>query len=172
MANFFKCLVIFTIITIAVLNISSTKSNKLQPLNKNLVSGNLNNINDFIKPLPEDVINFLKTSSDYREIYNDKKVVIYFTGADCPYGKLFEKSINEFRQYSHSNEYYKFHAEFASGIHWYKSNQEAQSALQFLNLCHEFCIVNPIKNEIFSIDGVGTEEAQKIGSILEQLKNW
>ena len=64
MASFFKCLVIFTIITIAVLNISSTKSNKLQPLNKNLVSGNLNNINDFIKPLPEDVINFLKTSSD------------------------------------------------------------------------------------------------------------
>ena len=87
-------------------------------------------------------------------------------------GKLFEKSINEFRQYSHSNEYYKFHAESVSGIHWYKSNQEAQSALQFLNLCHEFCVVNPIKNEIFSIDGVGTEEAQKIGSILEQLKNW
>ena len=172
MANLFKCLIVLIIITVIVLNINSTKSNKLKSPSKNLASISLDNINHSIKPLPDEVVSFLKTSSDYKDIYNDKKVVIYFTGADCPYGNVFEKSIKEYRKNASSNEYYEFQAKSASGIHWYKSNQEAQVALQFSNLCHEFCVVNPIKKEIFSIDGVGTEEAQKIGTILEQLKNW
>ena len=173
MANLLKCLIllIVIIIVVSVLNTNS-KNDRLLSSPKSFVSISLSDINHSIKPLPEEVINYLKTSSNYKNVYNDKKVVIYFTGADCPYGKVFEKSINEFRKNSSSNVYFKFHTESASGIRWYKSNQEAKAALQFSNLCHEFCVVNPVKNEIFSIDGVGIEEAQKIGAILEQLKNW
>lgn len=171
MANLLKCLILLIVIIVSVLNINS-KNDRLLSSPKSFVSISLSDINHSIKPLPNEVIDFLKTSSDYKDIYKDKKVVIYFTGADCPYGKVFEKSINEFRKNSASNVYFKFHTESASGIRWYKSNQEANAALQFSNLCHEFCVVNPVKNEIFSIEGVGTEEAQKIGAILEQLKNW
>ena len=130
MANLLKCLILLIVIIVSVLNINS-KNDRLLSSPKSFVSISLSDINHSIKPLPNEVIDFLKTSSDYKDIYKDKKVVIYFTGADCPYGKVFEKSINEFRKNSASNVYFNFHTESASGIRWYKSNQEAKAALQY-----------------------------------------
>ena len=46
------------------------------------------------------------------------------------------------------------------------------NATYITNLCHEFCVVNPVKDEIFAIDGIGYKEASKIADILEQLKDW
>ena len=50
--------------------------------------------------------------------------------------------------------------------------EEANANIAFSNKCQEFCIVNPNKNEVFSINGIGYEEASKLESILNQLKNW
>ena len=44
--------------------------------------------------------------------------------------------------------------------------------MKFDEMCNTFCIVNTKNNEIFSINGVGDNEARKISSILEQLKDW
>lgn len=176
MDNLSKCFIFLLAIVAGLLffNLDKTSKEVKTPLlsPKSLVNLNdLGNINYSFNQVPKDVTEFFKTNSDYSKIYNNKKIVVYYTGAGCPYGRIFEKSIKRFKTKNNSD-YYTFHSESATGFHKYSSKQEAETSIKFANLCHEFCVINPKKEEIFAIDGVGEEEAQKLDLILEALLTW
>lgn len=132
----------------------------------------LDGINYSYKKLPDATVNYLKTKSDYKDLYTDKKFAIYYVGADCPYAQAFIDNIEPLKDNSEIAEKYNFYPEEATGMKTYDSQEDAKAAIDFSNKCQEFCIVNPNTNEIFTIDGIGNKEAAKLSSIFEQLKNW
>lgn len=143
-----------------------------QPQEEKIQLTGLDGINYAIKTLPDNVVQYLKTKSEYKDLYTDKKFVIYFVGADCPYAQAFIDAIDPVSSNSEFSSKYNFYPQEASGSKTFDNMDDANADIEFSNTCHEFCIVNPSKNEIFAIDGVGYEEAEKVGSIIEQLKDW
>ena len=67
---------------------------------------------------------------------------------------------------SNQFEEYQFHPVQAAGFQRYKTMDEARASVAFSNTCQEFCIVNPINNKIFRINGIGESEASQIENIL------
>lgn len=133
----------------------------------------MDGINYFVKNLPDDIVIYLQTKSQYKNLYSpDKKLVIYYVGADCPYAKAFTDAIDPLTSNSKYTIKYNFYPQNASGIEKYDTIEEAQTATNFSNTCQEFCIVNPSKNQIFAINGIGVKEAAKIPEILDQLSDW
>ena len=129
-------------------------------------------VNYYFKPIPENVVTYLKTGSEYKDLYTDKKFTIYYVGADCPYAQAFIDAIDPIKNDAEYSSAYNFYAQEAAGFKQFATMEDAQNDVSFSNLCHEFCVVNPVKDEIFAIDGIGYEEASKIADILEQLKDW
>ncbi len=125
-----------------------------------------------VKNIPENTVNYVKTKSEYKELYTDKKFAIYYVGADCPYAQTFIDTVEPLKNSTEYSDKYNFYPQQAAGLKEFSSLEEAQADVDFSNMCNEFCIVNPAKNQIFSIDGIGSEEAAKLGSIFEQLKDW
>lgn len=132
----------------------------------------LDGINYPIKGLPESTVTYLKTKSQFKDLYTDKKFAIYYVGADCPYAQAFINAIDPLKSSTEYTDKYNFFPKEASGIKQFDSMEDAQADVNFSNTCREFCIVNPAKNQIFAIDGIGNEEAAQLGSIFEQLKDW
>lgn len=135
--------------------------------------------------IPTQVVEYLKTSEKYANYYGaNKKFAIYFTGANCPYAQAFQSAMEPIVNDVSYQQYYNFLARDAnqtsevftvSGTSPGEPNQaaiQANNEINFRNLCHEFCIVNPVKNEIFYIKGVGEKEAAKIATVFFNLKNW
>lgn len=125
-----------------------------------------------IKKLKDSTVTYLKTKSEYKDLYNDKKFVIYYVGADCPYAQDFINAIDPLSSDSTYTEKYNFYPQGASGMKKFDSMDDAQADLDFSNICQEFCVVNPPTNQIFSINGIGSKEAEKIPDILKQLLDW
>ena len=124
------------------------------------------------KKLPQRIVEFLKTNENYKDLYDGKKIVIYITGGDCPNRTVFEDSLESYKKHSDEEQYYHYNAKPSSGFIKVKNAKEARTIMKFDEMCNTFCIVNTKNNEIFSINGVGDNEARKISSILEQLKDW
>lgn len=126
------------------------------------------------KAIPERISNYLKTSTQYSTYYNaNKKFGIYFTGADCPHLQAFDSAMNSIINDSNYQQYYNFRdINVNQGIQTFTSKEEAQNDVDFNDMCQAFCIVNPNKNEIFYIDGVGEAEAAKLPYIFDNLKTW
>lgn len=131
----------------------------------------LDNIDYSIKTLPDDIVTYLKTQSDYKEHYS-KKLAIYYIGADCPYAQAFITTIEPLKNDPTYSEQFNFYPEQASGMKTYSTMEEAQTAINFSNTCQEFCIINTETNQIFTINGIGDSEAAKLPEIFEQLKDW
>lgn len=140
--------------------------------NKTFELKNLEGIDYSIKDLPENTITYLKTKSEFKDLYKDKKFVIYYIGADCPYAQTFINTIEPLTKDSAITEKYNFYPQEAAGMTTFSSMEEAQASLDFSHTCQEFCIVNPARNQVFAIDGIGEQEAGQINNILEQLKEW
>ena len=133
----------------------------------------LHNVNYSFKKIPDNVIQYLQNNSEYKELYNtNKKIVIYFTGANCPYVQGFDDKINYLQQKTKYNEKYSFVGLNASDTKYYKTKEDAKKDIELSNMCKEFCIINPNSQEIFSINGVGTNETSQLESIFYQLKDW
>ena len=133
---------------------------------------NISNVNYSFGSLPTNIVNYLKTSNEYSRYYNDgRKFVVYYVGADCPYASTFIRILTPLIR-SNKFEEYQFHPVQASGMQRYKTMDEARASVAFSNTCQEFCIVNPINNKIFRINGIGESEASQIEKILIQLRNW
>lgn len=124
--------------------------------------------------LSPSTVQYLKTAENYAPYYNsNKKMVVYFTGMGCPYGQSFADAVSRLSSDTIYQPYYSFVAiPMNGGIKVYHSKEEAKNDGDLIRQCHEFCVINPIKEEIYFLDGVGPEEADKLPSILEQLKNW
>lgn len=142
------------------------------PTIKRPVLTGMDNIDYSIKNIPTDIVKYLKTTSEYKNLYTDKKFVIYYVGADCPYAQAFMDKIDPIRNDPTYTEFYNFYPEAASGTKQYSTLNEAQRSVEFSNLCQEFCIVNPLANELFTINGIGYNETEKLLDILNQIKNW
>ena len=132
----------------------------------------LDGINYSFTKIPDSVVTYLKDKSNYKDLYTDKKFVIYYVGADCPYAQSFIETFEPLKANESYMDTYNFYAEEASGSKTFSNMEDAQADISFSNMCHEFCVVNPKINEIFSIDGIGDAEIAKIESIIEQLKAW
>lgn len=129
-------------------------------------------INYSFDTLPNNVVEYLKNKSNYKNLYKDKKFIIYYVGADCPYAQLFINTIEPLKSNTDISNNYNFYAETASGFKRFESMEDANAHLKFSDKCQEFCIINPAQNKIFSINGIGYEETSKLETIIKQLKNW
>ncbi len=145
---------------------NSTKSNEYPELY------GLKGINYSFSTLKPNVLEYLKNSSEYKNYFDGKKLVIYFTGADCPYAQVFETALSTVKNDSTYSSEFNFYAQNASGMKTFSSRADAQADIDFNNKCHEFCIVNTKNGQMFAIDGVGAEEAAQVGFIIIQLKDW
>lgn len=132
----------------------------------------LGGINYSFTTLKPDTIEYLKTKSEYKDYFNGKKVVIYFTGADCPYSEMFNTALDPIKNNQEYVSKYSFYARSAFGSKTFETMKDANLDMDFENTCHEFCIVNTKYGQVFSIDGLGTNEASNISTIIEQLKDW
>lgn len=132
----------------------------------------LDGINYSFKTLQDSTVNYLKTKSEYKDLYTDKKFAVYYVGADCPYAQAFIDTIEPLKNVPEMAEKYNFYAQEAAGMKTFASMDEANADVDFSNTCHEFCIVKPDTNQVFSIDGIGYDEASKLDKIFEQLKDW
>lgn len=132
----------------------------------------IKDVNYSFKSLKSDTLSYLKTKSEYKDYFTGKKLVIYFTGADCPYAEMFNTALGPLKSDSKYTSQYTFYPKNASGYQSYDSMEDAKSSVDFENTCHEFCIVNTKKGQIFSIDGIGENEADQLSSIIDQLQDW
>lgn len=170
---FILCLALFIFMCVYDDNktIEAEKQNKSAQTQVNFA--NLEGIDYSIKDLSDSEVEYLKQSSPYKDLYGDKKLVIYFVGANCPYAKEFTEAIEPLTGRSEYSSKYNFYPDDeAEGFVRYNTMEEAQAAVDFSNACQSFCVVNPDKKQIFAIDGVEDKEAQKIGLILDELKEW
>lgn len=124
--------------------------------------------------IPENIVAYLQKSETYSGYYNqNKKFVIYYTGANCPYLQSFLTSLNAITNDAQYQQYYNFMPVDANRMAVFNSKEDARNDTYFnMKLCHEFCIVNPAKKEIFFFDGIGEEEATMLPSVFNDLKNW
>lgn len=132
----------------------------------------ISGVNYSFKTLKSDTLTYLKTKSEYKDYFTGKKLVIYFTGADCPYSEMFESAFEPIRNNQEYTSQYNFYGRNASGYKSYESMEDANADMDFENSCHEFCILNTKNGQIFAIDGIGDSEAKNINSIIEQLQDW
>lgn len=142
------------------------------PMIKRPVLTGMDNIDYSIKTIPSNLVKYLKTSDEYKNYYTDKKFVVYYVGADCPYAQAFMDKLDPIRNNPTYTNSYTFKPESAAGFKQYKTMEEAQNNANFSNLCQEFCIVNPKADELFTINGIGYNETEKLLDILNQIKNW
>lgn len=157
------------------------KKNKQVEYQVNLTG--MEGINYSFVDIPEGVIDYLKNKSNfYKDLYKqNKKFAIYFVGMGCPYGQTFSEIVEKIKNDEELRDKYNFYAldiSSSSGeLSPVKDPKEAQllaqASMDFYNkICHEFCIVNPVKKQVFGIEGVGYKEAEKLPYIFAKLKNW
>ena len=132
----------------------------------------LKGMNYSFSTLKPETLEYLKTNSEYKDYFDGKKLVIYFTGANCPYAQVFETALSTVKNNSTYSSEFNFYAQNASGMKTFSSQADAQADIDFSNSCHEFCIVNTKNGQMFAIDGVGEEEAAQVGFVIIQLKDW
>jgi len=172
MNRFYKALfiviMIFSLIAVAYLVSSSSPSKA--PQSDSIPAAYVSSS----AKIPSGVVEYLKKAPKYANYYGaNKKFAIYYTGANCPYGAAFSDSVkNIASDPSYQQSYYFLPIDISQMGGRFANREEAQNDIDFNKLCHEFCIVNPVKNELFFIDGVGEEEAAKVPTIFSDLKNW
>lgn len=175
MWNLFKLLIIVGLVLwVAKLFTGDATHTKVSTTSLSSVGTNAKSYAPNIAAIPPEVAEYVKTATKYNGLYNEnKKFAVYFTGMDCPYGQSFANSINEIANNPTYQQYYNFLPLQAVRMESFTSREDADNNSAFYNLCHEFCIVNPIKNELYAIEGgVGEEEAAKVQTTFEDLKNW
>ncbi len=151
---------------------TQTQQTTTQKKKKQIQLTGMEGIKYSIKQLPDNTVTYLKTKSEFKEFYTDKKFAVYYVGADCPYAQIFIDTITPLKDNPSYSEKYNFYPQSVLGMKQFDTMEDAQASVDFSNTCQEFCIVNPATNEIFTIDGIGETEAAQLPSIMEQLKDW
>ena len=118
--------------------------------------------------IPEDTIYYLQNSLLYGNYYNEnQKFVIYLKENAYPdnFLSILEKIKNS-PQYSQ----YAFLPRTKENPEFLTSEQIEDKKL--IEICHQFCIINPAKEELFFIHGIKAEDAQELPHIFQALENW
>ena len=183
MKYFIAILILLLVIGMGVLSCNSKKAQEAQKpeIETSSVASSIpefpkltgmEDIDYSVKTLLDGTVTYLKTKSEYKDLYTDKKFVIYYVGADCPYAQAFINALDPLITDTTYTEKYNFYSQGASGMKKFATMEDAQADLDFSNICQEFCIVNPKTNQVFSINGIGDKEAEKIPDIIKQLLDW
>ena len=125
-----------------------------------------------IKKLPDNVVNYLKTSSKYSRFDDGKKLVIYFSVPNCPYAKGAASVVSQAKGMDYYNSAYNFYQLSGNRTENYTDMDEYKAGHKLYSMCGQFCIINLYRNEIFSFPGLRTEEVNRVGSVLLQLHDW
>ncbi len=151
--------------------LSGIKTN-LKPVNKKL--NNVKNIEYEFYEIYPGLQNYLNNESELSRIYCDeKKIVCYWYGSNCPYGNAFSDAMKKFIDDKHYKENYYFKGKEATRISISaNSEEEMQIKNDFMLAKGAFSIFNPAKQQVFTVHGVGREEASQIKNILDELIDW
>lgn len=123
--------------------------------------------------MPESTIRYLRNSHLYSKFFNEgKNFVVYCNGDKCPYVASFNAAIEKIVLNPDYQEQYNFVALPNGSKPEFDSEQEKNEDNAFFQICHEFCIVNPFRGELFYISNVGEEDASEIEHIFAGLKGW
>lgn len=126
-----------------------------------------------IAKIPADIVEYVKRSTMYGNYYNaNKKFVIYMTGSNFPQAQAFISALTPIINDSSYQQYYNFVPLDINSKQTFSNIEDSQKYIDFESLCHEFCIVNPVSNELFYFDGIGEAEAAKLPTVFADLKNW
>lgn len=153
---------------------------------------NINGIEYKLYQIPEYTVNFLKTKSEFKPVYKHKKFVVYIKDDSAnfskEYNETFEKIVND-KNYTKQYNFVSRKAKITvvtmpkKNMRLAKKNNqklpediltpaEGNAKVDFLSKCASFCIVNPSKNQIFTIKGNSKNEAENIEYILNEFKKW
>lgn len=133
---------------------------------------NLEGVNYTYKDLSDEAVNYLKTKSQYKELYKNKKFVVYNLTPDCACAKALMDTIDPLKANPEIAQNYNFYPEKNPGKPEYDSEEDQKASREFASKCQQFCIVNPNTNEVFTINDINNKDVAKLGSVFEQLKNW
>ncbi len=162
-----------------VAKLEAARQTKIEQLNKSMQSSqgdsllkDMGTVRYSIKKLPDNVVNYLKTSSKYSPYNNGKKTVIYFSVPNCPYASATKSIIDQAKGMDYYTSAYNFYQLSGNRTEHYKDMDEAKAGGKLYDLCGQFCIINLSENKIFAFSVLRTEQVRKIGSVLQQLHDW
>ncbi|MBO6088455.1 hypothetical protein J6P92_08950 [bacterium] len=172
-------IILFIFILLAIAGSNNTNKNKISKTSKptsakQIKITGLDGLGFSFKNIPNSIDNYLKTESEIKDYYNaDKKIVLYFR-SEWPGFTLPEKELESaVRPYMTNNLYrdsynfYNFPVKQITG-----TREIIEASNEFINSCNIFCIVNPKTKQLFSADRISSKQIEKIGSVIEQLKDW
>ena len=129
-------------------------------------------VQSMVKISPE-LVSYLKSSATYGTYYKaNKKFAVYHTGITIPIAVAFTNAASSIAQNSSFKKNYNFLAIDSTKSRSFSSKKEAEEEMAFTNTCHEFCIVNPSKNELFFIKGLSADGGSKLPTVFADLKSW
>jgi len=172
-------IVLLICVILAIIGIKNENKNKISKTNKPISKEtiklkNLDGLGFSFKNIPNSIDNYLKEESEIKEFYNtDKKIVLYFR-SEWPGFILPEVELNEaVKPYISSNIYKKSYNFYNFPVRQKRGTREIiEASNEFINSCNIFCIVNPKTKQLFSADVITAKQIEKIGSVIEQLKDW
>lgn len=123
-------------------------------------------------PLPQNTVDYLQNSLLYGNFYNEgQKFVIYFADDNKPiYPQKFLTELTQIQQEKNITSQYIFLPRSPNLT--LETTAEKESDKNFVQLCHQFCIINPKTNEIFYISGVTEQDAQELSHLFNALLQW
>lgn len=133
---------------------------------------NVDDVNYTYKDLSDETVNYLKTKSQYKDLYKNKKFVVYNLTPECACAQELNEKIDTLKTNSEISQNYSFYPEKSPGKPAYDSEEDQKASREFASKCQQFCIVNPNTNEVFTINDINNKDVVQLDSILEQLKNW
>lgn len=122
--------------------------------------------------IPKNVLGYLKSQKDISDSYGEKKIAIYYTGKECPFAEVLANTINPLKEKQEYTSAYFFHPEAAAVTKAFPTQQGVIAYIDFRDMCGDFCIVNPKKNQILTIENMDQKKAEKVTAILSQFKDW
>lgn len=122
--------------------------------------------------LPSSIISYLQNSLLYGNAFNEnQKFVVYFSPTDSDYyPEIFLRTLHFIEEDKNFSQEYTFlpRTRYIS----LETTRELEEDKNFIQLCKQFCIINPKTNELFYINGISEQDARELPNIFEALRHW
>ncbi len=156
---------IFAIIDLRILLDGKVKSSvKVEGLNEE--------VKTVKKMIPDNVMEYIMNQRDIAQGDGRTKIVMYYTGYDCPFAKALTKAMETAAKDQKLASKFVFHPEAAAGSKFFLSEDAALTYMEFNDMCQQFCIVSPSKKMLIRVNDMDAQKAEKAAEILEHYKNW
>ncbi len=166
------CLLVFLAINNVQKNYKFEKNRK--KIEKQMNLSGFENFKYNVVPLSQEAQLFLKSKDPYKNYFlANKKFVVYVEIKGCPYNGAFVASLNKYKNNVEYSSKYNFLSLPSTGFMRFASKAEYKGYKDFYDVCSGYCIVNPIKKQIFSIQEKEYDVLIKyMDRMFSQLQNW